>query len=131
VGLEDWFERGTSFMKMAYIALRSGVYNLACFNAHQALEMFLKGLIVDATGSHPFTHSITELLEVLKKLGREVPEELFREAEWMEPHYILARYPARGVKPYTEGTAKRCIAAMELIVSLVERWSGRVIPRGG
>lgn len=130
MGLEDWLDRGIAFMKMAYLALSSGVYNLTCFNAHQAIEMFLKGLIVDATGSHPFTCSLTELLEFLKRLGREVPEGAFREAEWMEPHYILARYPARGVKPYTETTAKRCIAVMELITGLVEKWSGRSLPRG-
>ncbi|AFA40755.1 putative conserved protein related to C-terminal domain of eukaryotic chaperone, SACSIN [Pyrobaculum oguniense TE7] len=129
MGLDDWIERAASFMKMAYMAMRSGIYNQACFNAHQAVEMLLKGLIVEATGSHPFTHSLVELLEVLKKVGKSVPEEAFREAEWLEPHYILARYPARGVKPYTEATAKRCISAMELIVGLVEKWSGRPLPR--
>nr|WP_262373983.1 HEPN domain-containing protein [Pyrobaculum arsenaticum] len=109
--------------------MRSGIYNQACFNAHQAVEMLLKGLIVEATGTYPFTHSLVELLEVLKKVGKSVPEEAFREAEWLEPHYILARYPARGVKPYTEATAKRCISAMELIAGLVEKWSGRPLPR--
>lgn len=130
MGLEDWIERGISFMKMAYMAVSSGIYNQACFNAQQAVDMWLKGLIVDATGSHPFTHSLVELLELLGKLGREVPEEAFREAEWLEPHYILARYPARGVKQYTEATAKRCLAAMELIAGLVEKWSGRPLPKG-
>ncbi|MFB6491056.1 MAG: HEPN domain-containing protein [Thermoproteus sp. AZ2] len=129
MGLEDWVERGVSFMKMAYMAHRSGVYNLACFNAHQAVEMLLKGLIVDATGSHPFTHSLVELLEVLKRVGREVGEDVYREAEWLEPHYLLARYPSRGVKQYGQDTAARCISAMEVIVSMVEKWLGRSLPR--
>ncbi|AEA11574.1 HEPN domain protein [Thermoproteus uzoniensis 768-20] len=129
MGLEDWLDRGISFMKMARLAYRSAIYNAACFNAHQAAEMLLKGLIVDATGSHPFTHSLTELLDVLRRLGRDVPDEVYREAEWLEPHYVLARYPARGVKPYGETTAARCISAMDLIAGLVERWSGKSLPR--
>ena len=92
--------------------------------------MCLKGAIVWRIGSHPFTHSLTELLEVVEKVGFDVPEEAYREAEWLEPHYILARYPARGVKPYTMGTANRCIAAAELITSLVEKWCGKSLPRG-
>lgn len=129
MGLEDWIERAVSFMKMARMAYNAGVYNLACFNAHQAVEMLLKGVVTDAVGSHPFTHSLVELLDVLKRLGREVPEEAYREAEWLEPHYILARYPSRGVKPYGPGTAARCISAMDILISLVERWSGRSLPR--
>ncbi|MEL9990234.1 MAG: HEPN domain-containing protein [Thermoproteus sp.] len=130
MGLEDWLNRCSEFLRAAYELRDAGLFSLACFSAHQAVEMCLKGVLIWRTGSHPFTHSLTELLDVISKLGFEVPEGAYKEAEWLEPHYILARYPARGVKPYTSNTASRCIAAAELITSLVEKWCGKSLPRG-
>ncbi len=130
MGLEDWLERCASFMRAAEELRRAGIYNLVCFSAHQAAEMCLKGVIVWRLGSHPFTHSLSELLGVLEKLGYEVPGEAYREAEWLEPHYVLARYPARGVKPYSPATADRYVAAAQMLVSLVEKWCGKGLPRG-
>lgn len=130
MGLEDWLERSRAFAKAAVELKRAGIYNLVCFNAHQAVEMALKGIIAALTGSHPFTHSLTELLEAIRGLGREVPEEVVQEAERLEPHYVLARYPSRGVKPYDENAANRCLSAMNLILSLVEKWRGESSQRG-
>ena len=130
MGFDEWIERSVGFARAAVELRRAGLHNLACFAAHQAVELALKALIIMRTGAHPFTHSLTELLDVVSRLGFGVGEELYLDAEWLEPHYVLARYPARGVKPYNEGTSARCVAAMERLLRAVEEWSGRSFVRG-
>jgi len=64
-GLElpaDWIEKAEVFLVNAERHLGEGVYWLACFEAHQASELYLKALIVALTGSHPYTHDLTERL---------------------------------------------------------------------
>jgi HEPN domain-containing protein len=63
-GLEiptDWVEKAEVFLVNAERHLGEGVYWLACFEAHQASELYLEALIVALTGSHPYTHDLTEL----------------------------------------------------------------------
>ncbi|MCD6368696.1 MAG: HEPN domain-containing protein [Thermoproteales archaeon] len=44
------------------------MYWLACFEAQQAAELYLKAIHVALTGLHPFTYDLVELSESLKAL---------------------------------------------------------------
>ena len=96
----EWVEKGDGFLKGARRAMEEGLYWLACFNAHQAAELYLKGLLASMTGVHPYTHDLAELLT---------------------PHYTLARYPGRRVYTYTAERGRMCIDCAEKIVEWVKK----------
>ncbi|MEZ0345536.1 MAG: HEPN domain-containing protein [Infirmifilum sp.] len=66
---------------MARRHLEEGVYRLWCSEAQQAAELYLKALHVAATGLHPFTHDLSELIESLRSLDFEPPDELYTAAD--------------------------------------------------
>ncbi|MET1160364.1 MAG: HEPN domain-containing protein [Thermoprotei archaeon] len=90
-----------------------------CFEAQQAVELYLKALSVKLTGLYEFTHDLSKLLKYLEDAGLKIPEQLYVYADALTPHYTLARYP--GSKPivYDEAIAKRCIDYMEKIIEWI------------
>ena len=72
----EWVEKAEVFIREAERHLGLGIYWLACFEAQQAAELYLEALILKLTATHPYTHDIAELFDVLKSLGISVPEEL-------------------------------------------------------
>jgi HEPN domain-containing protein len=95
------------------------VYWLTCFSAHQAVEFYLKSLIVALTGIHPYTHDLVELLEALKAIGLDIPSEITLSCELLTPHYTLARYPGKRVYNYSVERGKLCVENAERVVSWV------------
>lgn len=129
MGLDDWLERGGILYEDGLRGVVIGGLQPGVFQRPPSRRAPPQG---HNSGRHRLAslHPQLGLLEILRRLGREVPEEVLKEADWLEPHYVLARYPVRGVKQYTEAAARRCVSAMELIAGLVEKWSGRSLPRG-
>lgn len=108
-----WFDKSESFRKNAENALNVGLYDVACFSAQQAVELYLKGKIVNKSGSKPYTHSLVELLRIVEKLGYTVPETVGRCAKELGEHYTQARYPDARVTEYTREEAERAVKCME------------------
>jgi len=52
----EWVEKAEVFLREARRHLGEGIHWLACFEAHQASELYLKALLVSLTGLH--THMI-------------------------------------------------------------------------
>lgn len=117
---EEWVEEANVFLKDSSRHLREGVYWLACFDAQQAAELYLKALNAALTGIYPFTHDLVELLDYLKDLGFKVPRKLYTYADALTPHYTMARYPGRKPLRYYKEIAKRCLKYAKEIVKWVE-----------
>jgi HEPN domain-containing protein len=117
----EWVEKGDGFLKGARRAMEEGLYWLACFNAHQAAELYLKGLLASMTGVHPYTHDLAELLEALRAIGVEPPSDVVLSSELLTPHYTLARYPGKRVYTYTAERGRMCIDCAEKIVEWVKK----------
>ena len=115
----DWVEKAEVFLQEAERHLNLGIYWLACFEAQQAAELYLKALIVKLTATHPYTHDLVELLEVARELGLNVPENLIIYGDALTPHYTLARYPGRKPLKYNENRGKRCIEQAKAIIKWV------------
>ncbi len=116
----EWVEKADVFIEDAERHFREGHYWLCCFEAQQAAELYLKAFIVALTGLHPFTHDLVELLDALKDVGIEVPEELYTFADALTPHYTMARYPGRKPVKYDSGLARRCIGYAKRIIEWVK-----------
>jgi len=116
----EWVEKARVLFSDARRHLEEGHYWLTCFEAQQAAELFLKALLVTLTGTHPFTHDLVELIDTLRDLGYEPPEELYTYADALTPHYTMARYPGRKPVRYGRGLGERCLRYAERIIRWVE-----------
>ena len=60
--VQGWLRKGDSDLAAArLVAESSGPYDTACFHAQQAVEKYLKGVLINAGLSFPFTHNLDEL----------------------------------------------------------------------
>ena len=118
--MSEWIEKAETFLSEAKSARDRGIHWLACFEAHQAAELYLKAFLVEKTGLHPFTHDLSSLLDEIAKLGINIPEEVYQAAEYLTPHYILSRYPRRRAIEYNERRSRMCVEMAEKIVKWVK-----------
>lgn len=114
--MSEWVEKAETFLSEARGARDRGIYWLACFEAHQAAELYLEALLVERTGLYPFTHDLLLLLDEVSRLGIEVPEEVYKAADLLTPHYIMSRYPRRRAIEYNERRGRACVEAAEKII---------------
>lgn len=92
--------RAWGFLKRAIDSLNFGEYDLAAFLSEQAVQLFLKSILLEEIGEYPRTHSISKLLLVLKRVPScgdlvKFLEERRIEVGLMEDAYIAARYLVR------------------------------------
>jgi len=122
----DWIEKARIFLRDAERHLNEGVYWLSCFNSQQAAELYLKAFLVMVAGLHPFTHDLVELLDALRELNFNPPEELYTYADALTPHYTMARYPGRKPVTYNRGLAERCLKYARTIIRWVEEQASKL-----
>ncbi|MDK6028730.1 HEPN domain-containing protein [Ignisphaera sp. 4213-co] len=119
--LVDWIEKADIFLSDAEKHLAEGHYWLVCFESHQAAELYPKSLIVSATGFHPYTHDLLELVDALKSIGINVEEDIVIASDLLTPHYTLSRYPGRKTIKYNRERAERCLGSAKKVVEWVKR----------
>jgi HEPN domain-containing protein len=92
----NWWKQAQRDLRAARNSLRSGDYEWASFQAHQASEKALKALFLQRKRTLPLTY---DLVRIGKELG--AGENLMRLLRRLNPDYVVARYPnaASGV-PY-------------------------------
>ena len=117
---EEWVEKANIFLSDAERHLSEGHYWLTCFEAHQAVELYLKALLTALTGLHTFTHDLVELLDALGSVDITVPQELYIFADALTPHYTMARYPGRKPVKYNRGLGIRCLEYARRIINWVK-----------
>ncbi len=122
----EWVEKADFLLRDAEKHLSEGVYWIVCFETQQAAELYLKGLHVALTGLHPYTHDLVELLDSLRDLGLNPPENLYSYADALTPHYTMSRYPGRKPVTYNRGLAERCIRYAKRIVEWVKEEASKI-----
>jgi len=65
---ERWLEFAHQDLQMAELALREGIYNQVCFHSHQCIEKCLKAILANMDRKPPRTHSIVDLLGLMRIL---------------------------------------------------------------
>lgn len=116
----EWVEKADFLIRDAERHLEEEIYWMVCFESQQAAELYLKGLNLALTGLHPYTHDLVELLETLKELDLNPPEDLYVYADALTPHYTMSRYPGRKPVIYNKGLAERCIKYARRIIEWVK-----------
>ncbi len=92
--------RSKAFLERAIDSLNSGDYDIASFLSEQAVQLYLKSLLLEKLGDYPRTHSISILLSIIKEIPScdrlmELLERSRTEIRLMEDAYIASRYLAR------------------------------------
>ncbi|MGI9951455.1 HEPN domain-containing protein [Moorellaceae bacterium AZ2] len=90
-----WLERARSNLARARMGRQSEdiLYEDLCFDAQQAAEKALKGLLLYLHLDYPRTHSIGHLLSVLERRGKVAVPPHIREAVTLTDYAVTTRYP--------------------------------------
>jgi len=113
-------------LRSAEERVRWGDYDLACFDAEQAVQLYLKALLYQLFGIKTRTHGTLEHLGLLRKeLGEEgvwvsdLVRELRSSIDLLDESYVEGRYGEEA--EYTKAMAEECIrTAKEIIRRLRE-----------
>lgn len=111
-------KRAMGFMDAAAERLKAEDYDLACFMAEQAVQLYLKSAVLELSGEVPRTHSIRQLLSILSKLLDEQFDFDRRSLIFLEDAYIKARYLG---SDYVKEDAEDAIKIAEEVISVVAR----------
>ncbi len=120
--------RARAMFEGALWRLERREYDLACFEAEQAAQLYLKSLLYRVAGVQPRIHDLSELLGTLYRVlegfdeAREAVAEFaqrFRRSLWLlSESYYKARY---GYVEYGEAEARECVEAAREVEKLVEK----------
>lgn len=113
----EWLHYAENDQRAAQTLFESGEYEARTFHCQQAVEKFLKAVIVKQTGKRPVhTHDLGALLEKIS--GIEVPENIARPVSDVDSYYIGGRYPLDVVDPgyFKEPLAESAIKRMNEVL---------------
>lgn len=119
-------KRSFMFLEESKYALNRGFYDLACFLAEQALQLYLKSLLLELIGDYPRTHSIRQLLGELNRILKLHELEEFIAVNRarllaLEDAYLMSRYY---IREYGKEDAEDMVKLVEELVSLIKRVLG-------
>ena len=115
--------RASAFLNRAEDSLRLGDYDVAVFEAEQAVQLMLKAVLIHTTGYHPETHGIRELLGAYHhatgdEWARELALKERSRLRRLEEAYTRARYSPL---TYDREEAESLVELAELIVERLKR----------
>jgi len=114
--------RALRMLAHAEECLKSRDYDLAAFLAEQSAQLYLKSVILELTGEVPRTHSIRQLLHMLRELlsSAEIDEFTRKHRELLiglEDAYIMSRYLFR---TYDKGESEELVRFAGGVIRFVE-----------
>jgi HEPN domain-containing protein len=115
-----WFKRAKSNLARAELGRKTPdiLYEDLCFDAQQAAEKALKGIMIFLEINTPKTHSIGYLLRLIEESGKvQVPESL-KEAVILTDYAVTTRYPGDW-EPIDEAEYKQAV----FLAQEVYRWA--------
>ena len=118
--------RALEFLEEARAALRRCSFDVSCFLAEQALQLYLKSVLLRVVGEYPRTHSVRRLLGELSRIlgSRELEEHVKANRvrlSALEDAYLMARC---FVKEYSREDAEDMVKLVEETLSVISRALG-------
>jgi len=118
-------KKSKMFLNSAKGNIERKLYDVACFDADQAAQLFLKAYTLKFSGVVPRTHSIRKLLghlasvpKVDKKTIIKFVSERRSDLMMLEDAYLRSRYSSEA---YNRQDAQKCIEVAEKVIELVGR----------
>ncbi|MFA5293131.1 MAG: HEPN domain-containing protein [Phycisphaerae bacterium] len=119
---KKWLDYANENLQSAQL-LAGSLFNPCLQNVQQAVEKVLKALLVESGIKFFKTHSITELVSLLVKNGKNInitPDD----CDLLDSVYLPSKYPLGGVLPDfepDEEICKKCLEMAERIFESVEK----------
>lgn len=113
-----WIDRARSNMTRARHTHPDVYLEDLCFDAQQAAEKALKGLLIHLDVSFPYTHDLADLITLVEAQGLKVPDSV-KDAAILTDYAVVTRYPGLG-EPVTEDEHEQAVAIAEHVVEWVE-----------
>ena len=118
--MAKWFEKSDKDKEVAYLLLDKGYYPEACFHAVMAVELRLKGILVQTTGAVIYTHSIKRLLgEVAKVKNLHLSDKVVECSNYLSLMYLGSMHPEEEVLDMDKSEGEKCVRCMEEILSVL------------
>lgn len=118
-------KKSKMFMRSAEGNMERRLYDIACFDAEQAAQLFLKAHILKHLGYVPRTHSIRTLLSHLASIPKIDRKTLSRfgsehrsDLVMLEVAYLKSRYSG---EEYNKQDAHECVEIAKKVIHLVKR----------
>ena len=113
-----WLDRARSNMARARQTHPDVYLEDLCFDAQQAAEKALKGLLIHLDVSVPHTHDLANLITLVQKQRLEVPGSV-EEAAILTDYAVSARYPGIG-ESVARDEYEQAVAIAEHVLEWVE-----------
>jgi HEPN domain-containing protein len=114
----EWLNRARSDLLLAK-SEKKGIYlEDLCFHAQQAAEKAIKALLIKFGVEFPYVHDIAELLTLLEKASRAIPENI-KQGERLTRFAVFTRYPGIAAS-VTHEEYEEALNLAETVVSWVQ-----------
>ena len=117
----EWLNRARSNLIRSKNRIPGAYLEDLCFDAQQAAEKSIKGVMIARDIAFPYVHDLDQLLTVLESTGQHVPDEIHRAGK-LTPYATAARYPGME-QPVSE---QHYLEAVEIAEAVV-RWAKKRI----
>lgn len=114
---ELWLEYAEDNLKSAVVLLKSELFNPSLQSAQQAVEKYIKALLIERAAGLLKTHSIRELTGIIELVGISISIN-DDEIDLLDSIYLPTKYPAFSVLPYfmpNEAICKQCVGIAERV----------------
>ncbi len=125
-----WMDYAEENLSVAELVLSHGHFNACLYNTQQAVEKFLKAVIVERELELARTHNIVQLRNILSRadIETELSEE---DCDLLDAVYMPSRYPEFGVVPDQPSGRETCEKCVGIARKVQGRILGHLESRGG
>jgi len=114
---ELWLQYADENLESAKVLIESNLYNPSLQNAQQAVEKYLKAVLIEKAAGLARTHSIRELMGLLDSIGvhLSITDD---DIDLLDSIYLPTKYPAFSVLPkfMPDGSiCKQCLDIAEKV----------------
>lgn len=115
----EWLNRARSSLVRARVTAPEVYLEDLCYDAQQAAEKAVKGLLLARGVNHPFTHDLSALLSLVEETGIEIPSDVLQAAV-LTRYAVAARYPGPA-RPVTGPEYSEAVTLATHVVRWVEQ----------
>ena len=115
----EWLNRAHSNLARARLRAPNVYVEDLCYDAQQAAEKAVKGLLLARGIRFPLTHDLSALLSLLEQAGMDIPPHVFEGAA-LTRYAVTTRYPGP-LRPVTEEEYFDAVEVAERVVRWVEQ----------
>lgn len=119
---KEWFKIGDDELGYAKAAFDDfdDFYSQMCVQAHQAVEKYLKGVLVYHNIRYPLTHDLVVLLRKCSKIEKRF-EKFLNDCKIISNYYTDLRYPVHYLI-LDKNNAQHAIESAQRIRNFIKKW---------